>query len=145
MIMKKYLLIMILAVISGSIYSQKENKMKATIEKIMHEQESAWNKGDIDGFMASYWNNDSLKFIGKKGITYGWKNTLDNYKKSYPNADAMGKLTFSIISVEKFSDTVCYVTGKWNLKRTADELGGYYTLLWKKIDGKWVIVADHTS
>ena len=143
--MKKYLLIVLAAFLSTNIYSQSESKIKATIENIMHEQESAWNKGDIDGFMASYWNNDSLKFIGKKGITYGWKNTLENYKKNYPNADAMGKLTFSIISVEQFSDSVCYVIGKWDLKRTADSIGGYYTLLWKKINGKWVIVIDHTS
>lgn len=126
-------------------FSQTENKMRSTIEKIMHEQEVAWNKGDIDGFMLSYWNSDSLKFIGKIGIQYGWKNTLDNYKKSYPDKATMGELAFSIISVEKLSENSCYVIGKWNLKREKGDVGGYYTLLWKKINNKWVIVTDHTS
>ena len=143
--MKKYLSLLAFIFFSTLIYSQPDPQIKTTIGNIMHEQEIAWNKGDIDGFMSSYWNNDSLKFIGKSGITYGWKSTLDHYKKSYPDKEAMGKLTFSILSVEQFSDTVCYVTGKWNLKRTKDDLGGYYTLLWKKINGKWVIVIDHTS
>lgn len=136
---------MILAVISISGYSQKENKMKPVIEKIMHEQQVAWNKGDLDAFMLSYWNSDSLKFIGKNGITYGWKSTLANYKKSYPDKATMGELTFTIISVEELSKTSCYVIGKWDLKREKGDVGGYYTLLWKKIDGKWVIVIDHTS
>ncbi len=143
--MKKYLLLTICALLSCIAYSQTENKMKATIQKIMHEQELAWNKGDVDGFMLSYWNNDSLKFIGKNGITYGWKSTLDNYKKSYPDKATMGELNFSIISVEELSTTSCYVIGKWNLKREKGDVGGYYTLLWKKINGKWVIVTDHTS
>ena len=142
--MKKYILIFFLS-LSISTFSQKENRAKAEIKKTMLEQETAWNKGDIDGFMASYWNSDSLKFIGKRGITYGWKNTLDNYKKSYPDKATMGKLSFTIINVEVLSSTSCYVIGKWNLDREKDDVGGYYTLLWKKISGKWVIVIDHTS
>lgn len=143
--MKKYLLVLAITMITNRTFSQTENKMRSTIEKIMHEQELAWNKGDIDGFMLSYWNNDSLKFIGKNGIQYGWKNTLENYKKSYPDKATMGELTFLIISVEQLSDTSCYVIGKWNLKREKGDVGGYYTLLWKKINNKWVIVTDHTS
>src|SRR3990170_8713331 len=110
--MKKYLLILALIMIANRTFSQTENKMRSTIEKIMHEQEAAWNKGDIDGFMLSYWNNDSLKFIGKNGIQYGWKNTLDNYQKSYPDKATMGELVFSIISVEQLSENSCYVIGK---------------------------------
>ena len=132
----------LLTLITTSIHAQDA---KSSIENAMHEQELAWNKGNIDGFMAYYWNSDSLRFIGKKGITYGWKNTLENYKKNYPDKATMGTLSFSIISVEVLSDSSCYVIGKWHLDRAKDEVGGHYTLLWKKIDGKWLIVADHTS
>ena len=143
--MKRLLFFLTLTIFSIKSYSQKESKMKPVIEKIMYEQQIAWNKGDLDGFMLSYWNSDSLKFIGKNGITYGWKSTLANYKKSYPDKATMGELTFTIISVEELSKTSCYVIGKWDLKREKGDVGGYYTLLWKKIDGKWVIVIDHTS
>ena len=143
--MKRYLILLTIIFFSTAIYSQNNSKMKLVIEKIMHEQQIAWNKGDIDGFMSSYWNDDSLKFIGKNGITHGWKNTLENYKKSYPDKATMGELNFTIISVEELSDTSCYVVGKWDLKREKGDVSGYYTLLWKKINGKWVIVVDHTS
>ena len=84
-------------------------------------------------------------FIGKSGVTYGWKNTLENYKKNYPDTSAMGKLSFNIITVKKLSGEYYHVVGKWHLKRTIGDLSGHYTLLFKKIKGEWVIVSDHSS
>lgn len=123
-------------------YSQNE---KDFIIKNMMTQQASWNKGDIEGFMKYYWHSDSLQFIGKS-ITYGWKNTLENYKKSYPNSDAMGILSFDIKQVEVYENQTAFVVGKWTLKKKNEKnTGGYYTLLWKKIDQEWVIVIDHTS
>jgi ketosteroid isomerase-like protein len=111
----------------------------------MNEQVVAWNKGNIEGFMTDYWHSDSLRFIGSKGITRGWQQTLDNYKKGYPTTEAMGQLSFEIKSIEQLSATAIFVVGKWHLQKTGSEAGGYYTLLWKKINGHWLIVLDHTS
>jgi ketosteroid isomerase-like protein len=117
----------------------------AVIQHVMDEQQIAWNRGDIDGFMNGYWASDSLRFIGKRGITYGWQATLDNYKKSYPGAAAMGRLQFTNLSMELTGDSSAYVIGKWELFRTTDTLGGHYSLLWRKQAGRWMIVADHSS
>lgn len=125
--------------------AQRSSKAETAIRKVMAEQEIAWNKGDLEAFMAGYWTSDSLRFIGSRGLTYGWAQTLANYKKGYPDKEAMGKLSFTILSVEQLSKKSAFVVGKWHLQRTKDELGGHYTLLWKKINGKWVIVADHSS
>lgn len=122
-----------------------QNADEKSIRAIMADQELAWNRGDLEGFMAGYWKSDSLKFIGSRGLTYGWQQTLDNYKRGYPDTDAMGKLKFTIISVEKLSGKSAYVIGKWHLARKAGDLSGHYTLLWKKLKGRWVIVADHSS
>jgi ketosteroid isomerase-like protein len=115
------------------------------ILSVMAAQEAAWNSGDLDGFMEGYWQDDSLRFIGKSGITYGWQPTLDNYRKGYPDKAAMGKLTFTILRVEALGKDVAHVTGRWHLQRQADAPQGYFTLLWRKIGGQWVIVADHSS
>ncbi len=115
------------------------------IKAILKEQTIAWNKGDIEGFMQSYWNNDSLMFIGKNGVKWGWKETLNNYKKGYPDKTAMGNLSFDIIQVKKISDEYFFVVGKWMLSRTIGDLQGHFNLLLKKIEGKWLIVADHSS
>lgn len=114
------------------------------INEVMRMQEQAWNKGDIEKFMQGYWQSDSLMFIGKNGIKYGWQTTLDNYKTSYPDIAAMGKLQFEIIKLEVNNDAA-YMLGKWNLERREDNPNGYFTLYWKKIEGKWLITIDHTS
>jgi ketosteroid isomerase-like protein len=142
--MNKAFLFLIFISSSIATFSQKDSKAVQTVIKNMDIQEKAWNNFDIPGFMNYYWNNDSLKFIGSKGITYGWKSTLDNYIKGYPTKEAMGVLKFTIIEAKQLSKTSVYVIGKWELTKDKPA-GGYFTLLWKKINGNWVIVADHTS
>ncbi len=115
------------------------------VRAIMAKQEAAWNAGDLEGFMNGYWENDSLKFIGKSGLTYGWQQTLDNYHKGYPNRDAMGILTFKLLHVTRISRKAIHVIGKWHLKREKDAPQGHFTLVWRKIKGEWVIVSDHSS
>ncbi len=138
----KIFLTLVLTFVITTGFSQKEVEL---VKSLMNKQQEAWNKFDIEGFMLHYWKSDSLKFIGSKGLTYGWQNTLDNYKKSYPDKAAMGQLEFKINSAELLGKKAVYVIGKWILHRGEKSVGGYYTLLWKKLEGKWVIVADHTS
>jgi ketosteroid isomerase-like protein len=140
--MKKILIIFFL-LLNGASFAQTRNE--SAIRKILDEQTAAWNHGDIDRFMNGYWENDSLMFIGKSGVTYGWNNTLKNYKKGYPDTAAMGKLTFTLIQIKKISKEYYHITGKWFLKRSIGDIGGHYTLLFKKINGRWVIISDHSS
>jgi hypothetical protein len=127
-------------------YAQNTSKIVSEIHSIMKLQEKAWNDFDIDGFMKYYWNNDSLMFIGNKSITYGWKQTLANYKKNYSSKELMGVLAFTNIKTEVFSKEAASVVGKWQITRPdGTQVGGHYSLLWKRIEGKWVIVRDHTS
>ena len=115
------------------------------IRKVMADQAEAWNRGSIDDFMKGYWNNDSLAFVGTNGITYGYKQTLAHYKKTYNSPEKMGKLFFTLLRVDRLSPGYYHVVGKWLLKRSAGDIGGIYTLLFRKVRDRWVIVMDHTS
>lgn len=141
--MKKLIVILFCAVSFSAFAQSKADKEK--ILSLMETQRTCWNKGDLDGFMQTYWKSDSLMFIGKSGVTYGWQPTMDNYKKGYPDKAAMGYLTFGIKKVDFLGKDVAWVLGSWHLKREKDEPKGYYTLLLRKIDGQWKIVADHSS
>jgi len=125
-------------------YENEQDNIKA-IQAILHNQTAAWNKGDLVTFMAGYWNNDSLVFIGQSGPTYGYKNTLANYKKSYPDTSHMGKLNFDIVSIKPLSKNHFFVIGKWFLKRTVGDVNGIYTLVFKKTKTGWKIISDHSS
>lgn len=122
-----------------------QSKDEKTIIAGLEEQRLAWNRGDLNSFMDMYWKSDSLMFIGKAGITYGWQNTLDNYKKGYPDTAAMGKLKFDILEVKRLSVIYFHVVGKWHLTRSIGDVGGHFNLIIKKVKDKWVIVADHSS
>ncbi len=136
----RFVILFFLKAISFQAEAQ-ETEIRALLQK----QTEAWNRGDIEDFMEGYWKNDSLMFIGKSGITYGWQQTLDNYKRGYPDKTAMGQLTFTLIEIKRLSSKYYSVVGRWNLKRTIGDIGGHYTLLMKKINGVWVIISDHSS
>lgn len=141
--MKKIKLLFVVMLIISSSFAQSKDEI--AIKNILRSQTIAWNSGNIENFMKGYWQSDSLMFIGKSGITYGWQKTLDNYKKGYPDTAAMGKLDFTILQTNRLSVLYYSVVGKWHLARTIGDLSGHFTLLFKKIKSNWVIVSDHSS
>ena len=141
--MKKLIVISLVAFLF--IAASAQSKDELLIRASMAEQLRAWNAGDINGFMNTYWHDDSLMFIGKNGVTYGWQNTLNNYKKGYPDTAAMGKLNFDIIQVKRLSTVYFSVVGKWHLTRSIGDIGGHFTLLFRRVKNKWVIISDHSS
>lgn len=126
-------------------FAQAQSKNEKEILDVLDLQKQCWNSGNIACFMNYYLNSDSLKFVGKTGVTYGWDNTLNNYVKSYPDTSIMGKLEFTILHLEKLSQKKYLLTGKWHLTRTKGNAGGFFTLIFRKIKGRWLIVYDHTS
>ena len=142
--MKKFVILFtVILFISNSLSAQSKDEQ--AIRKALNEQQAAWNNGDLNLFMGTYWQNDSLMFIGKSGITYGWQKTLENYKKGYPDTAAMGKLDLTILEEKKLSAIYFFVVGKWHLTRSIGNVGGHFTLLFRKVKNKWMIVADHSS
>ena len=142
--MKKYIFLWV-ACCTVNLLSAQTNKDEKEIKDLLNRQTLSWNKGNLDEFMSGYWKNDSLMFIGKSGVTYGYGNTLSNYKTNYGDSAKMGKLFFEILKLKKLSAEYYWVLGKWFLKRSVGDVGGHYTLLFRKINGKWMIVADHSS
>lgn len=139
--MKKILIAFLFLILSGNLFAQD----KQAITKLMADQQAAWNNGDVDGFMQGYWKSDSLVFVGKAAPVYGWQNTIDRYKKTYPDKATMGQLNFTIIKLDILDKHNAFMLGGWHLKRTIGDVGGYFTLWFKKIDRQWKIVCDHTS
>jgi ketosteroid isomerase-like protein len=132
--------------ISNQSYSQtNEGEDLAAISLVLEKQVDSWNKGDLEAYMQGYWKSDSLVFIGASGPKYGWKTTLDNYKRAYPTKEKMGQLSFKIIEMEVNSESNAVVIGKWQLQRETDKPMGYFSLFWKKINGDWKIIMDHSS
>lgn len=140
-------LFFILFLLSTAIYAQSiPGKVRSEIFKALEDQRVAWNNGDLEDYMNGYWKSDSLRFIGKNGVQYGWNATLENYWKSYPTKEAMGELTFEVISLEGTGESTAFMIGKWKLDYPdRPSVEGHFTLLYRKINDKWLVVADHSS
>ena len=121
------------------------NKTEIAIRKVMDDQAAAWNRGDIDAFMQGYWRSTELKFVSGDRVTRGWQQTLDNYKRSYPDKAAMGTLTFSGLEITLLSKDAAVVLGSWSLAREKDNPHGKFTLTFRKFKEGWRIIMDHTS
>lgn len=134
-----------LSMLSAFADNQIDEKEKIQILRLLERQEKAWNAGNLEGFMETYWKSEKLVFVGSHGPTYGWQATLNNYKKSYPDKTAMGKLAFKVIDVSKIDTKTVFVIGRFELTRKIGDLAGHFTLLIQKRNGKWLIVSDHSS
>ena len=144
--MKRILITFVLFTVTAMCTLAQSSKDAAAIRKVIDDQDAAWNRGDLEAFMSiGYWKSDKLKFVSGDKITYGWQQTLDNYKKTYGTAEKMGVLTFSDLEIELLSKDAAFVTGSWHLKREKDDPKGKFTLLFRKMKEGWRIVMDHTS
>ena len=140
--MKKLLLALLIFCCTAAVAQTKD---ELAVRQLLAEQVKGWNKGNINNFMKGYWQSDSLLFIGKNGPQYGYQTTLDNYKKSYPDNTAMGKLSFDLLQVKRLSPGYFFVVGKWHLTRTIGDAQGHFTLLIRRVKDKWLVVVDHSS
>ena len=121
------------------------NSDYTSIKTVLDGQVIAWNKGDIKSFMKGYWDSESLRFIGKNGVRYGYKSVEANYLKNYNSIEKMGQLSFDSLVFTEISsqDKIANVTGQWKITGT-NNVGGFFSLLFKKVDNNWKIIVDHT-
>jgi len=143
--MRTILLILCIGLTSITMAQSDFQSDSSKIVTKLFAQQACWNKGDIDCFMQTYWRSDSLKFIGKDGITYGWQATIDRYRKKYPDQSHMGALSFNVLEMEYLGPNTIMLVGKWDLIRAMGDIGGHFTLIWKRIADEWMIIVDHTS
>ena len=124
--------------------NQDPNDINA-IKKMLSNQQECWNNGDIDGFMQGYWQSEKLIFTSlRHKPAYGWNNTLERYKSSYPTKSSMGELKFQILDLKLISKTTAKLKGKWELNREKDNPNGIFWLDIEKFDKDWLITKDST-
>jgi len=120
------------------------NSAKQEIPRLLEQQAKAWNAGKIDEFMSVYWNSPELSFTSAGKVTRGWQPMLDYYKKQYPTREAMGFLIFDKLEIMELGGESALVLGRWRIQGN-EPTGGAFSVLFRRFDGRWVIVHDHTS
>ncbi len=135
-----------LFIVFTSSYSQNlKEKDSLKILNVLEQQRIAWNDNNINKFMQGYLKSEKLVFSGSNGPVFGWNFVKDRYLKKYSTKELMGDLSFEINDLFLLTKKVAILLGKFNLQRKNEKLSGYFTLIFKKINGNWYIVSDHTS
>lgn len=124
---------------------QNHEPDEAAIRKVLQNQQAAWNRGDVDAFLAGYWHSPELTFSGSTGVSRGWDGVLARYRKNYPDRAAMGQLDFSGLEFRFLGPDAALVLGRWHLKREGGDIGGVFSLVWQRFADGWKIIHDHTS
>ena len=141
--MKRLLLLFLLAASFSTSFAQSFAEKE--IRNVMDKTAKDWSSGNIEEFMKGYWNSDSVMYVGANKITYGYQNILNAYKRAFPDTASMGKLIFKLLGIRELSQEYYLVTGQFFLTRIAGNANGVFTLLFRKLNGKWLIVYDHSS
>jgi beta-aspartyl-peptidase (threonine type) len=117
------------------------------IEAVCRAQEAAWNRGDVDEFMnLGYWRSPDLTFFSSSSKR-GFDGVLENYRKNYKSeGKEMGKLAFTELDIVPLSEDAAFVRGRWDLDyEHQDDVGGLFTLVFRRLKDGWRIVHDHTG
>jgi len=120
-------------------------RAETDIRAMLEGQVAAWNSGDVSAYMDDYLKTDALRFASGGDITTGWQPTLERYQRRYPDKATMGTLITENFDVKLLGEADALVFGSWKLIRDGDEPSGLYTLHVKYMDGRWVVISDHTS
>jgi beta-aspartyl-peptidase (threonine type) len=124
-----------------------ETSTDPAIRQVITDQQAAWNRHDLEGFMSGYWNSPDLTFFSGGNIAHGWQQALDRYRKSYQGeGKEMGRLEFSDLQIQSLGDDSAFVRGRWHLTMTDGKTPhGLFTLVFRKFPDGWKIIHDHTS
>ena len=120
---------------------------ESAIRAVLDAQVEAWNRRDLEGYMAGYWNSPDLVFQSGATTTRGWQATLERYRERYTGeGKEMGRLQFQEVEVQLLGPEAAFVRGRWRLAMKDGTLsGGLFTLVVKRFGRDWRIVHDHTS
>jgi ketosteroid isomerase-like protein len=115
------------------------------IQALLERQQTDWNRGDVEAFMGGYERTPSLVFTSGGRIERGWEAAHARYRRTYPDRETMGQLTFSDVEVTLLGADAAVVLGRYTLVRKQDRPRGVFTLVLRRTPGGWKILHDHTS
>jgi ketosteroid isomerase-like protein len=125
--------------------STRDEKIQTAVRVVLEAQRDAWNRGDIEGYMAGYERSGDIVFISGDILTRAWQTVHDRYKKNYDSREKMGTLTFTDLEIQVLNNHAAVMFGRWHLQRANDEPHGRFTLIFRRTSQGWKIIHDHTS
>ena len=137
-----------LASIAVNRQTAASGKDEETVKQILITEAAAIEKGDLQTLDKIWSNDESVLVFENGGINEGW----ENYRNKHlaPELKSFKDLKFTVSDIAVKADKkLAFATYKYALSadfnRQKIETGGVGTMVFEKIDGKWLIFHSHTS
>ncbi|HSL42019.1 MAG TPA: SgcJ/EcaC family oxidoreductase [Anaerolineales bacterium] len=123
----------------------ERGKTESAIRKVFEESCAAWNRGDLDGYLASYWDSEKTLWISSGSLTRGKAAIAAAYKRRFSMGQPMGKLSVAELEIDVLTPDDAIAFGRWILDLEGTPSQGFFTVQLRKIEGTWLFVCDHAS
>jgi uncharacterized protein (TIGR02246 family) len=128
-----------------NISATERKQIEAAIRDVFEAGCTAWNRGDLDGYLSTYWDSDKTLWISSRSVTRGRKAIVESYKSRFSSPQQMGRLTVVELEIDVLTLTDAIAFGRWMLVVGETSSKGFFTVQLRKIEGSWLFVSDHSS
>ena len=120
------------------------------IKDLLNRSMSAWNAGDLSGFMGCYERSPTTCYLSADQIVIGYPAIETMYAQRFTigSAAARGMLSLSLTRVVALGADHTLAIGQYLLSRDGDHGGsgyGVFSLVLHRTALGWRIAADHTT
>ena len=120
--------------------------IRTEIVRMMDSSAAAWNRGDLDRFMEDYAPDTTTTFVGSKGILRGRAAIKQAYAPRFAPGGMRDSLSFENVEVDVLAKDVVHTIAYYKLMRgDSTTARGPTSLVMRKMNGRWLIVHDHSS
>ena len=123
----------------------EREKTESAIRSVFEESCAAWNRGDLDGYLASYWDSEKTLWISGGSLTRGKAAIAAGYKRRFSTGGPMGRLSVAELEIDVLTSDDAIALGRWILDLEGTISQGFFTVQLRKIEGTWLFVCDHAS
>jgi uncharacterized protein (TIGR02246 family) len=127
------------------ISAAESKKTEDAIRKVFEAGCAAWNRGDLDGYLASYWDSSKTLWVSSGSLTRGKDAIVAAYKARFSTSRPMGNLTVGELEIEVLTPMDAIAFGRWTLVVDNQASEGFFTVQLRNVEGTWLFVADHSS
>jgi beta-aspartyl-peptidase (threonine type) len=135
----------VVVVASSAAGSAAPSASHEAVRKLLDDQVSAWNRHDLDGFLAGYRKDEHVVFITPEGSSRGYADLEQRYRKSYNAPEKFGVLRFADLEFTTVDEKSVVARGTWRLAREKDTPHGRFVLVVCRLEDGWRIVSDYTT
>jgi uncharacterized protein (TIGR02246 family) len=123
----------------------ESKKTGDAIRRVFEDGCAAWNRGDLDGYLASYWDSNKTRWVSGGSLIRGKNAIATAYKARFSTSRPMGKLTVDELEIEVLTRMDVIAFGRWMLLIDNQASKGFFTVQLRNIEDTWLFVADHSS